>query len=104
MRPMTLLLTMPLAASPAAATVVNVEAHGFELQQETHIAASPAQVYAALTRPGQWWNGEHTFSGSAANMTLEAKAGGCWCEKLANGGTMQHMAVTYAAPGEVLMM
>jgi hypothetical protein len=32
------------------------------------ILDSPSQV-SALLQPARWWSSEHTFSGSAANLT-----------------------------------
>src|SRR5262249_46273108 len=40
----------------------------------------------------------------AANMTLDAKAGGCFCEMLPNGGSVQHLEVVSAMPGKQLRM
>lgn len=57
-----------------------------------------------LLTPAHWWNSDHTFSGSAANLSLEARAGGCWCETLPDGGSVQHMTVSYVAPGKVLRL
>jgi uncharacterized protein YndB with AHSA1/START domain len=89
---------------PASAAVVNVGPSGFELKQTVHIAASPDQVYAALIQPKLWWDSDHTFSGSAANLTLDARAGGCFCEALPKGGSVRHLTVVQAAPGEALVM
>ena len=88
------------AAAPAAAGVVDVSTNGFTVQISTHIAAAPAKVYAALIDPARWWSSEHTFSGSAANLHLDAKAGGCWCETLPNGGSVVHLIVVYVDPGK----
>lgn len=92
------------AAAPAAAGVVDVSTNGFTVQISTHIAAAPAKVYAALIDPARWWSSEHTFSGSAANLHLDAKAGGCWCETLPNGGSVVHLIVVYVDPGKTLRL
>ena len=91
-------------AAPAVADVVDVSPTGFQLSIAVHIAALPDRVYAALIQPAKWWNAQHTFSGSAANLTLDAKAGGCFCETLPNGGSVKHQEVVFAAPGQVLRM
>jgi uncharacterized protein YndB with AHSA1/START domain len=93
-----------LAALPAGADVVNAEAGGFQIKTTLTIAAPPAKVYAALLRPGRWWSAEHTWSGNPANLTMSAKAGGCFCEKLEDGGSVLHMTVIYAAPGSELRL
>jgi uncharacterized protein YndB with AHSA1/START domain len=87
----------------ARAAVVESGPNGFAIQQSLHIAAAPERVYATLMTPARWWNSEHTFSGSAANLTLEPRAGGCFCETW-NGGSVQHLVVVYAEPGKVLRL
>jgi len=91
-----------LAVQPARADVVDTAPNGFEAVEKVHVAASPDQVYAALIQPAQWWSSQHTFSGNAANLTLDARAGGCWCETLPGGGSVQHLVVVFAAPGKML--
>jgi hypothetical protein len=71
---------------------------------QLHVTANAAGSYAAVTHPEKWWNGEHSYSGDAANMSLEAAAGGCWCEKLPAGGSVQHMRVLAAMPGALLRL
>jgi uncharacterized protein YndB with AHSA1/START domain len=88
----------------ASADVVNVAANGFEVRETVHVAASPDKVYAAMLMPAHWWNSEHTFSGNAANLSLEARAGGCWCESLPGGGSVEHLRVVYLSPGKVLRL
>ena len=92
------------AASPAAAEIVDSGASGFIIRQTAHLTAAPGAVYAALVQPRQWWSGAHSFSGSASNFTFDAKAGGCWCETLPDGGSAMHMTVVYAAPGKMLRL
>jgi len=93
-----------LAGGRAAADVLNVAANGFEVRETAHTTASPEQVYAALLQPAHWWNSDHTFSRSAANLVLDARAGGCWCETLPNGGSVEHLRVVYVAPGKTLRL
>lgn len=88
----------------AAAEVQSVSGNGFELRESAHSAAAPDKVYAALLQPARWWNSDHTFSRNAANLTLDARAGGCWCETLPNGGAAEHMRVVFVAPGKTLRL
>jgi uncharacterized protein YndB with AHSA1/START domain len=91
-------------AFPAAAAVVDVAPNGFEVQVMAHIAAPADRVYNELITPAHWWNPSHTFSGDAGNLSLDARAGGCWCEKLPNGGSALHLTVVYANPGKTLRL
>ncbi len=86
------------------AGVNDAGAGGFSVTEKVHIAASPDKVYAALIAPARWWSPVHTFSKSAANLTLEARAGGCWCEKLDHGGSVQHMVVVAVMPDQSIVL
>jgi uncharacterized protein YndB with AHSA1/START domain len=88
----------------ATAEVLSVAGNGFEVRETAHIAAQPDNVFAALLVPAHWWNSEHTFSGSAANLVLDARAGGCFCETLPGGGSAEHLIVVYVSPGKTLRL
>lgn len=88
----------------AHAAVTSIATNGFEVVVAVHVAAPPDKVYAAIIAPAQWWSSDHTFSRNAANLTLDARAGGCWCETLPDGGSVQHLVVVYAAPGKGLRL
>lgn len=106
-RMMHLLLGFLLATAivcPVHAAIGDSAANGFSVVETVHIAAAPDRVYAALVAPSQWWSSAHTFSHDASNLSLDATAGGCWCEKLPGQGSVQHLVVVYAAPGHALVM
>jgi len=85
--------------------VVETTAAGFVVRNTATINAPPAKVYAALTdRVGGWWDPAHTFSHDARNLSLDAKPGGCFCERLPDGGGVQYMRVLYASPGKLLRL
>jgi uncharacterized protein YndB with AHSA1/START domain len=95
-----MVLTFSLLPAPAQPGLT-----GFVIRDEAAIAAPPGKVYTSLVgEVGRWWNPEHTYSGDASNLTIDGRAGGCFCEKLARGGSVEHQRVVYAAPGEVLRM
>lgn len=96
-----LAVTMP---TPAQAAVTDASPNGFSIEIHAQIAAPPDRVYAALINPARWWNSQHTFSNAASNLSLDAKAGGCLCEKLPNGGSVQHLTVSLAIPGRTLRL
>ena len=91
-------------AGLAAAEVADSSAGGFTVKTTFTIQASPDEVYRRLIHIGDWWDSEHTYSGDAHNMTIEERAGGCFCEKLANGGSVRHLEVLFVAPGKTLRM
>ncbi len=84
---------------PASADVKSVTSNGFEVASVATMAAPPDRIYAALGDVARWWSPSHTFSRDAANLSIELRSGGCLCEKLKNGGSVEHLTVVYAAPG-----
>jgi hypothetical protein len=73
-------LLAALAASPAFAAVQASAADGFVVRHEAVVPGDRAHAFAEAIHPERWWNDAHTWSGSAANLSLDARAGGCWCE------------------------
>jgi len=98
------ILATALMSVPAPAAVTDLASNGFTIGQTRMIAAPPAKVFAILVVPGRWWSSEHTFSGSAANMSIDARAGGCFCETLPGSGSVQHLVVVNVRPGEFLRL
>jgi uncharacterized protein YndB with AHSA1/START domain len=94
-----------LVAPVFAFAAVDDEApNGFTISKTVTIAASSDRVYAAIIAPAHWWDSEHTYSHSAANLSLDPRAGGCWCETLPGGGSVQHLVVVSAIPGKLLRL
>lgn len=99
-----IMLGLLLSSETTRAEVADSAAGGFTVKHTVTVAAPVAKAWAALIEVRSWWSKEHTWSGDAANLSIEAKPGGCFCEKLAGGGGVRHMTVVYAAPGQVLRM
>lgn len=99
-----MILPLILAVSPAAAEVKSSSPDAFEVERKAVVVASPAEVYARIGRIETWWDAAHSYSGKAANLSLAARAGGCFCEKLDNGGSVEHMRVVYADPARGLRL
>src|SRR5260370_19167086 len=93
-----------LFALGARGEVIDAFASGFLVRQVVTIGVSPSEVYQGITDISKWWESAHTFSGNARNLSLVAKAGGCFCESLPHDGEVRHMAGGYAAPGKLLRM
>lgn len=100
-----MLLGVPHEA--AQAEVVAKSSAGFVLKLSADAAAPRDEVWKALIAPNRWWSDEHTYSGKADNLYIDAQATGCFCEKLpkpadaAEGqrmGSVEHMHVVYADP------
>lgn len=95
---------LALSASAARAEVVDATPGGFQVRHAVEIAAPAARVWASLLQPATWWDPSHTWSGSAANLSLAAASGGCFCERLPGGGSVLHMSTVYAQPGQKLTL
>ncbi len=98
------LLIASAVMCPGHAAVVESTANGFAVEQTVQIAATPAKVYDVLIRPALWWDKDHTYSHSATNLSLQAHAGGCFCETMPKGGSVEHARVVVAEPGELLRL
>jgi uncharacterized protein YndB with AHSA1/START domain len=87
---------------PAHAVVTDVSPAGFTSTHELALDVPPERAWRALTAEiGRWWDPQHSYSGVAANFTLEPRPGGCFCERLPAGG-VEHLRVVYAdAPREL---
>lgn len=92
-----------VTAGAAQAEVKAVTPQGFEVVETATVKAAPDKVYAAIVRVQDWWNSAHTFSGSAANLSIEPKVGGCFCEKLPGGG-VEHLRVVFVKPNATLRL
>jgi hypothetical protein len=95
-----LALAAALLAPAAQAEVSQSSASGFLVTQKRDVNAAPAMLVAAVSHVADWWGDAHTFSQHGANLSLEASAGGCFCERWADG-SVEHARVIYTAPGIV---
>ena len=93
MKRLLLAAALSLAAGSASAEVTNRSDTGFSLSYERAVAASDEAILAAIARPAAWWSDAHTYSGSASNISVDLRPGGCWCETLPGGGVKHAEAV-----------
>jgi len=105
-RALLLVLVLTMVLIPAtSAEVVDQTPAGFTCRLLIDIPAAPDEVWRALTDDiDQWWNPDHTWSGDAGNLSLDAEAGEEFAEKLPDGGSVTHMEVVSAAPTKLLRL
>ena len=84
----------------AGAAVVTSSAHGFVLSHSIQVPVPPATAFEAFGQMASWWDPEHSYSGDSANLSFALRPGGCFCERLPAGGGVEHLRVSYVAPGE----
>ncbi|HEX2542038.1 MAG TPA: hypothetical protein VHM00_13255 [Caldimonas sp.] len=89
--------------TPASADTSDVAPTGFVVHLRHETQASPRQLYEALARIDQWWNGRHTYSGKASNLSLAVQAGGCFCERWERN-SVEHARVVNVVEGRLLRL
>ena len=101
------LLILTLAMTSVSATLrAEVTARGdtgFNIKIERHLAADPADAYARFLRVDKWWIKSHTWFGDSQNLSIDPRAGGCFCE-IDGDRQVHHMLVTYVDPGAEVKM
>ncbi len=85
----------------AGAEIKQASPDGVIFEHRFELSAAPADAWAVLVHPERYWPNDHTWSGSAANMSLKPEAGGCFCEQW-DGGSAEHGRVVMAMPGKLL--
>ena len=100
-----LVISTLLSAGTARAELLAVDKRGFLSEHVIEMPASSTRVWEALTAEiDRWWDATHSCGGKASAFSLDAKAGGCFCEMLDDGGSIEHMRVVQARPGVSLVM
>jgi uncharacterized protein YndB with AHSA1/START domain len=103
MRALTISFVLTLALA-ARAEVSDRGPNGFTVSHTRDVAAQPDAVWKALGTVEKWWDREHTYSGDSKNLSLRPRAGGCFCETLKDGGSIEHARVIYAQPSTTLRL
>jgi uncharacterized protein YndB with AHSA1/START domain len=107
MRRLAAIMLIGLAGSSACWAEVKGAAPGsLEVESGVLVDADAEAAFESLTRQlPRWWDAAHTWSGDAANLSLEPRAGGCFCEQLpAARGSVQHGRVIFVQPGKLLRL
>jgi hypothetical protein len=105
LNPILVVLVIVFSAATVRAEVVDSSAHGFTVRSAVIVPGSASQTYQKFVEGvGKWWDSEHTYSGNASNLSIDARLGGYFYEKLPGGGFVEHMRVVYSDPGKMLRM
>ena len=94
------LLALPVAAG---AELVQVAVDGMYIRHRFVIGAPVDQAWESLVHPERWWPPGHTWSGGREALSLEPTAGGCFCERWAQGSA-EHGQVVMSMPGRLLRL
>ena len=97
---------LALFAAPASAAVVSSSPGHFTLGYTSTVKATPDQAWATVINLPGWWSAAHSYSGKVANLSIDARAGGCWCERWTGAkgeaNSIEHARIVMAMPGKVL--
>jgi hypothetical protein len=92
-----------LGAGCANAETSGVSATGFVVTHRFETTVSAHDVFDALHKPALWWSNDHTWSGDARNLRLQAAAGGCFCERW-GANSVKHGEVIFVMPDSLLRL
>ena len=81
---------LALTAAPASAEIVSRSGDAFTLRYVGTVGVGRGDVFGAIESVSAWWDGAHTYSGAAGNLTLDTALGGCLCEALPDGAVFEH--------------
>ena len=102
-KPTSYLLVL-LASQLAAAEVTDSAANGFTTVNEVTVDVNRAAAWQAALDVGRWWSPDHTISGDAGRLSIDASLKGCFCESLGGDAGVVHLIVTTVMPETSLRM
>lgn len=90
-------------AGLAGAEVVASSSDHYTLRHEANSTMTPGALWERLIQPDTWWHPNHTWSADAANLSLDAQAGGLWREDW-DGGSVAHGTVLAVTEDKMLRL
>lgn len=87
----------------ALAEITSSSPTHFVLRHEAASTLTPDALWRRLINPAAWWHPDHTYSGDAGNLSLDAQAGGLWREDW-DGGSITHGQVLLVETGKKLRL
>ncbi|MEM8546885.1 MAG: SRPBCC family protein [Pseudomonadota bacterium] len=95
MRKLFSLACLALCSMPSFAEVTSAAPGGFVVTQTVHVQAPRELAWRLLTgHVSEWWHPDHTYSGDSANLYIEPRPLGCFCERLDDDDAVVHLTVT----------
>jgi len=91
-------------AGPSRAEVKDAAPNGFTIENSRVVPVDAKTAWNALVNDvGQWWPKDHTWWGDTTRLSIQPRAGGCFCE-IDGDRQAWHMTVTFVDPGTLLRM
>lgn len=92
-----LLVVAIFCCMPVVAKIDNQGKQHFVVKHEFMVEQSLNVVFERFKQVSKWWEGEHSFSGNAANLYFDFDKERCFCEKMPNGGFVEHLQVIHVS-------
>jgi hypothetical protein len=97
-------MVVALASGNARAEILDSAANGFTVENSQTVPVDAQTAWDALVNDvGHWWPKDHTWWGDAGKLSIQPRAGGCFCE-IDGAHQAAHMTVTFVDPGHTLRM
>jgi hypothetical protein len=97
-------VSLLLAASAAGAAVESSTPDGFVVVNQQVVPVPPAAAWLGLVADvDRWWPRDHSWWGEESTLSIEPRAGGCFCE-IAGERQAHHMLVAFVDPPRLLRM
>jgi hypothetical protein len=89
---------------PGLAEVKDASPTGFTTENSTVVMTDAANAWQALVGGiDTWWPKDHRWWGKSGILSIDARAGGCFCEK-SGERQAQHLQVVFVDPGKLLRL
>lgn len=93
-----------ILASPVRAEVKDFASNGFTIENSQTVPVDPRTAWHALVNDvGRWWPKDHTWWGDASKLSIQPRAGGCFCE-ISGDRQAWHMTVSFVDPERTMRM
>jgi len=97
-------LVVVASSGAARAEVKDATPSGFTIENSVTVPVDAAAAWRALVEDvDRWWPRDHTWWGAESQLSIEPRAGGCFCERKGEQQAL-HMLVTFVDPGRLLRL
>jgi len=91
-------------AGAASAEIKDASPSGFTLENAIRVPVEPTRAWKTLAEDvDRWWPKDHSWWGAESVLSIEPRAGGCFCERKGEQQA-QHMLVVVVDPGKLLRL
>ena len=95
---------MLVAPRIAHAEVKDASATGFTIENRQVVPVDAATAWQALVHEvDRWWPKDHSWWGSGSTLSIDPRAGGCFCESAGDRQAL-HMTVAFVEPERTLRL